>query len=317
MLKKVLNNSCFLNPPPLEIRRNLVEKILHKDYLKGFLLTALGVIILSFDALFIRLIDASSGSILFWRGILLSGVVAIACKWLYPQQALFRSDLRYLRSSLLFGISSICFVMAINLTSVASVLVIISVQPLFAAVLSRVFLGEKSPAVTWIAICIALLGILWVLGNSWQGPHLKGNLLALLCALALSGKFVNDRAETQHSMIPALIGGGLMMSVFAVFSTESIMLTGVAQWGWTLVLCLIIVPLAFVLITLGPKRLPAAEVSMLMLLETVIGPLWIWLFLQITPDTSALQGGSLVIATLVIHSLIRARKTRPAIALSQ
>jgi len=284
---------------------------LQSDYFKGFSLTLLGVLILSFDALLIRLINAESADILFWRGILLSITVAVGFKLKYPEQALFRRDGCYLRSTVLFGISSICFVLAINLTSVANVLVIISVQPLFAAFFSRVFLKEKSPMVTWIAIIVALLGIFWVLKDSWQGPNLQGDLLALACGLALSLKFVNDRAEQQHSMVPALIGGGLMMSAYALFTTDSIMLTG-SQWGWTLILCLIIVPTAFILITLGPKRIPAAEVGMLMLLETVIGPLWVWLFLHITPNTAALQGGSLVIATLIIHTLIRIKLTRKA-----
>lgn len=279
------------------------------DYIKGFILTALGVIILSFDALLIRLIHAESADILFWRGILLSLFIAVICKWKNPDQALFRTDWRYIRSTLFFGISSICFVVAINLTTVANVLVIISVQPLFAALLSRIFLGEKSPLITWIAIFISLCGIAWVLKGSWQGSHLAGDLVALLCGLALSAKFVNDRAEKKHSMVPSLIGGGLMMSIFALLTTESILLQG-SQWLWTLLLCLIIVPIAFILITLGPKRIPATEVGMLMLLETIIGPVWVWLFLNIEPNKAAVQGGSLVVATLIIHALIRLKMTR-------
>jgi drug/metabolite transporter (DMT)-like permease len=279
---------------------------LTNDYLKGFLLTALGTIILSFDALFIRLIDADSSVILFWRGILLSLFIAIFCKIKYPGQALFRSDWCYLRSTLLFAISSICFVMAINLTSVANALVIISVQPLFAALLSRVFLKERSPPITWVAIFFCLLGIAWVMLDSWQSPNLKGDLLALLCGLALSCKFVNDRSEKKLSMVPSLIGGGFIMSGFALFTTQSIMLSG-NQWLWTTALCFFIVPLAFIFITLGPKRIPAAEVGMLMLLETVIGPIWIWIFLHVAPNTAALQGGSVVVITLICHTLLRVK----------
>jgi len=134
--------------------------------------------------------------------------------------------------------------------------------------------------------------------------------------LALSSKFVNDRAETKHSMVPSLIGGGLIMALFAVFNSDSIMLHG-TQWVWTAMLCLVIVPIAFILITLGPKRIPAAEVGMLMLLETVIGPLWIWIFLEIAPNTAALQGGTIVIATLIIHTLIRLKMSRKATTLSR
>lgn len=281
-----------------------LETILTSHYLKGFLMTTLGVIILSFDALLIRLIDSHGYDILFWRGILMSATVAFAFKFAYPNQALFRKDWRFIRSTLLFAISSICFVLAINLTTVANALVIISVQPLIAALLSWVFLKEKSPLITWIAIILAMLGIGWVLSASWNGPNLHGDLLALICGIALASKFVNDRAEKQHSMIPTLIGSGVLMAAFGWYNTESVMLEG-AQWGWTILLCLIVAPVAFILITLGPKSIPAAEVGMLMLLETVIGPLWVWLFLQDSPNTAALQGGGVVIATLIVHAFIR------------
>jgi drug/metabolite transporter (DMT)-like permease len=281
-----------------------LEIFLTSHYLKGFLMTAFGVIILSFDALLIRLIDSHGHDILFWRGILMSATVAVAFKLAYPKEALFRTDWRFIRSTLLFAISSVCFVMAINLTTVANALVIISVQPLIAALLSWIFLKEKSPLITWIAILLAMLGIGWVLTDSWNGPNLTGDFLALICGIALASKFVNDRAEKQYSMIPTLIGSGLLMAAFGWFSADTVMLEG-AQWGWTILLCLVVAPVAFVLITLGPKSIPAAEVGMLMLLETVIGPLWVWLFLQDSPNTAALQGGAIVIATLIIHAFLR------------
>lgn len=274
------------------------------NYFKGITMTTLGVVILSFDALLIRLIDSHSHELLFWRGLLMSVIVAVIFKLKYPDQALFRSDWRFIRSTLLFAVSTISFVMAINLTSVANVLVIISVQPLIAAFLSWVFLREKTPLITWLAIVVAMLGIAWVLSDSWQGPNLKGDLLALLCGASLACKFVNDRAEKKFSMIPTLIGSGLLVAIFALFNSQSVMLEG-AQWGWAALLCIVIVPIAFMLITLGPKSIPAAEVGMLMLLETVIGPLWVWIFLNISPNTAAIQGGALVVTTLIIHALIR------------
>lgn len=279
--------------------------MIQSEYLKGFLLTALGVIFLSFDALFIRLIGSESSDVLFWRGILISFIIAIGCKIKYPGQALFSLDWSYIRSAVLFAISTISFVMAIHLTTVANVLVIISAQPLFAALLSRIFLAEKSPPITWIAIFISILGIAWVVKDSWQAPNLQGDLLALLCSLALSSKFVNDRAASHRNMIPALITGSLIIAVFAFFSSaDGVMLEGI-QWLWTLILCFIILPLAYIFITLGPTRIPAAEVGMLMLLETVIGPIWVWLFIDEIPSSTALQGGLVVIVTLFIHAILR------------
>ena len=112
------------------------------EYLKGLLLTALGVLVLSFDALLIRLINAESFSLLFWRGLLMSLVVSLWCRYRYPGQPLLYKDWTSIRSGLFYALSAICFVNAINNTSVANVLVIISVQPLFSALIARVFIGE-------------------------------------------------------------------------------------------------------------------------------------------------------------------------------
>ena len=282
---------------------------MNTEYMKGFLLTGLGVIVLSFDALLIRMIEAHSFDLLFWRGLLLSLVVTVWCRFSNPDQPLFSFDGAYIRSSLLFVISTISFVCAINLTSVANVLVIISAQPLFAAVLARLFLKEKSPIVTWIAIIISMLGIAWVMIGSWSSPNLNGDIFALLCGLGLSAKFVNDRATSKRNMTPTLISAGLIIAIISGVIGQPLGLEG-SDWGWMLLLCLFIIPLAFILITLGPMRIPAAEVGMLMLLETACGPLWIWLLLNEIPSREALEGGSVVIATLLIHGLIRWRKNR-------
>ncbi|MEH6814466.1 MAG: DMT family transporter [Motiliproteus sp.] len=279
------------------------------EYMKGFLLTAFGVLVLSFDALLIRLIEADSFSLLFWRGLLLSLVVTLWCRYRSPEQPLFCIDGTYIRSSVLFVISTITFVCAINLTSVANVLVIISAQPLLAAVMARLFLGEKSSPVTWLAIIISMLGIAWVMIGSWESPNLTGDLIALLCGLTLSAKFVNDRAASRRNMTPALISAGLMIAAISAVYGQPLGLQG-SDWGWMLLLCLLIIPLAFILITLGPMRIPAAEVGMLMLLETAAGPLWVWLLLNETPSREALEGGSVVIGTLLIHGLIQWRRNQ-------
>ncbi|GGK60396.1 DMT family transporter [Amphritea balenae] len=282
---------------------------MHPEYLKGFLMTALGVLILSFDALLIRLIEVHSFSLLFWRGLLMALMVALWCRYRNPQQPLFSTDWPFIRSVVLFTISSILFVSAINQTSVANVLVIISAQPLFAALIARLFIGEKSAAVTWISIVISMLAIIWVMKDSWSSPHLIGDLMALCCAVALSAKFVNDRAVSHRDMTPALISAGLLISLTGLIYGSPGELTG-NDWGWMLLLCVVVIPIAFVLITLGPTRISAAEVGMLMLLETACGPLLVWIFLSEAPGTAALQGGAVVITTLLLHGLIQWRRAK-------
>ena len=151
-----------------------------------------------------------------------------------------------------------------------------------------------------------MFGIGWVMKDSWSAPSLIGDLLAVCCALSLSAKFVNDRAVKHRDMTPALITGGLFIAFTSFFYASPMALSG-ADWGWMLLLCVLIIPTAFILITLGPTRITAAEVGMLMLLETVFGPLLVWLFLSEAPSSSALQGGGLVIATLLLHGYIKWR----------
>ncbi|MBN0985990.1 DMT family transporter [Amphritea pacifica] len=280
---------------------------MNTEYLKGLLLTSLGVLVLSFDALLIRLIQAEPFSLLFWRGLLLALMVALWCRYRYPGKPLLNRDWASIRSAAFYSICSILFVTAVHHTSVANVLVIISAQPLFAAIIARLFIGERSAPITWIAIVISMLGIGWVMKDSWSSPNLQGDLMALFCGIALAAKFVNDRAEKHRNMTPALITSGLLVSLTSLFFASPLALTG-ADWGWMLLLCVIVIPTAFILITLGPTRISAAEVGMLMLLETACGPLLVWLFIGEEPSLAALQGGALVIITLLIHGYIRWKK---------
>ena len=133
------------------------------EYTKGISLTALGVIILSFDGLLIRLISVEAFDLLFWRGLLMSLMVLVILMLRKPNASMLPRDAAALRSSFFLTISTITFVVAISLSSVANVLVIISSQPLFAAVLGWLFLREMPAPSTWLAIVICLFGIGWVL----------------------------------------------------------------------------------------------------------------------------------------------------------
>ena len=272
------------------------------NYIKGILLTAAGVLILSIDGLLIRLISAESFDLLFWRGLLMSVTVAFVLMLKRSTSSWIPTDAASLRSSFLMVITTISFVMAINLSSVANVLVIISSQPLFAAVLGWIFLREMPQPITWVAIFLSMIGIGWVLLDSWSEPSFIGDLLALVCCLGLAFKFVNDRAVSHTDMTPALILAGLVVALMSVFAGDPMSLSG-NEWWYMVALCLFVNPLAFCLITIGPMRIPAAEVGMLMLLETAVGPLWVWLVLSEEPGSAAVQGGSLVIGTLLLHSL--------------
>ncbi|MDC9720005.1 MAG: DMT family transporter [Gammaproteobacteria bacterium] len=279
------------------------------EYIKGVLLTAVGVLILSFDGLLIRLIAADSFDLLFWRGLLMSVAIAFILRLQKSTSSWLPTDPAALRSSFFMVVCTITFVMAINLSSVANVLVIISSQPLFAALFGWIFLREMPQPVTWLAIVLSMIGVGWVLVGSWSEPNFMGDVLALICCLALAAKFVNDRAVSHTDMTPALISSGIALALISFFAGSPMALTG-NDWWYMIILCLVVSPLAFSLITIGPMRIPAAEVGMLMLLETAVGPLWVWLFLNEEPGSAAMQGGSIVIGTLLLHSLYQWRHHR-------
>jgi drug/metabolite transporter (DMT)-like permease len=278
--------------------------MINNNYIKGLIITTLGVLILSFDGLLIRLIGINSFDLLFWRGLFLSVVVTL---WYLFRKQTFCCDYAFFRSALLFAVGTITFVSAIQLSSVANVLVIISTIPLFTALLARVFINEKLPLYTWGAILISTFGVGWIFAESWQSPNFTGDVLALTASLALSGKFVNDRAVSNRDMTPGLILAGLIIAAISTVAGQPFELAGNAWW-LMLLLCLVVIPLAFILITLGTRCIPAAEVGMLMLLETATGPFWVWIWLHEAPSKTTLEGGSIIIGTLFIHGLIQWRK---------
>ena len=279
------------------------------EYLKGILLTAAGVLILSIDSLLIRLIAADSFDLLFWRGLLMSVTIFMVLIIQRSTSSRFPMDAVSLRSSFFMVIHIVGFVMAINLSSVANVLVILSAAPLFAAMLGWIFLREMPQPITWAAIFLSMIGIGWVLTGSWSEPNFTGDLLALICCIALAARFVNDRSVSHRDMTPSLIVAGLILALVSFFAGNPMGFSG-DGWWYMVALCLIVSPLALTLITIGPMRIPAAEVGMLMLLETAVGPFWVWLFLSEEPSSKALQGGSLVIGTLLLHSLHQWRQNR-------
>jgi len=198
------------------------------------------------------------------------------------------------------------------------VLVIVAAAPLAAAVFSLVFLREGVPLRTWAAITLAVAGIALLVSEDLGSGSLLGDLAAALCALCIGAGFTIARHARAVSMVPAMALSGLLTAGIALpvaLATEhgALLFTG-AQLGYTLAMGLVVVPLSFALITLGPRYLPAAEVGLIMLLETVLGPFWVWLAIGEYPGDLALVGGALVVATLAGHSLGGARRRRPALA---
>ena len=277
----------------------------------GLLLTTIGVLVLSPDSLFIRLVDTDVWTIVFWRGSLMGLTIVIgAIVWQRGGAiAQFRSIGRTgIVVAVLFASQLTMFATSITYTSVANTLVIFATAPLFAAVLSRVFLGELVPLRVWLAVTASLGAILFIFFGSIGTGRIGGDLAAAAAALAMAIGLTVMRRSSHVSMVPAWGIGALVAAAFSVWFADPLSIDG-EDIAVLIPSGVIVLPIAFGLIALGPRRISAPETGLLMLLETILGPLWVWWILEDQPNSEALIGGAVVIAVLAANSLMGLRQT--------
>jgi drug/metabolite transporter (DMT)-like permease len=192
------------------------------------------------------------------------------------------------------------FIAALNQTSVARVLFILALAPVFAAVLARVTLGEPIPRSTVVAMVVALAGLSLMLGDPGEGS-LAGDGLSLLVSLAFAASIVITRWRRDVSMAPAAcLSQAILVVVFAPFASPSEI--GGGDIGWLAALGIGQIGLGFVLFAAGARLIPAAQAGLITLLEIVLGPLWVWLAEDERPSTLTLVGGAVVIVAIVIQT---------------
>lgn len=276
-------------------------------------MTAGGALIISPDALLIKLIGLPDVDILLWRGLLtaLGFMVIVGLRQRRGfVNAYRRCGWTGIGVAVLFSFSTFGFVLGNQYTKGGNVLMILASAPLIAAALSRVFLHERQPRRTWVAIFLCLLGTsLIVLDDAGAGSWV-GNAFALLAATSLAANFTLCRTRPGVDMSPMLTLAGLIVAMVAFvvsgFGARLIM-PSQASWLWLVVLCLGLLPLGFTLIQRGPLYLPAADVGLLMLSEVVVGTLWVWWILNEQPAPIGLLGGAIVIGTLFVKGLYERR----------
>jgi len=281
--------------------------------------------VITIDTPVLRLIDGPQWLVLFWRTGLLS--LTVLCWWLL-MKALKRSPAPLLNGRaglaiiLLYAIGNVTFITAIFHTAVANVVFILALTPLFAALMSFVWFREKLRAPTWAAFSVALLGVAILVGADLNSGSTFGNLMAAATATTLSLAFtITRRTGRDMSMSPVIVGALTAMAACigsALFADQSIIAGTLAltarQWGWLLLNGMVIMPLSYSLLALGPRYITAAEVALLLLLETALAPIWVWLAVGETVSMSTIIGGAIILTTLIIHSIYKLRlRRRPVI----
>ena len=278
------------------------------NHLKGLLITAIGIIALSPDSLIVRLIEADKSTILFWRGLFVFEGMLLVTAIIYGRNTLkaFKAiGLPGVGAAVMWTLSTFCFISALLNTSVANALVIISTSPVFAALLGWAFLKERIALHTAVAIVVVIAAVALIVSDSFHGGNLLGDLYALGTALFVAGTFVFTRHKKDTDMTPAVALSGLMVALLSLPFASPLSVTPETE---LLILALgALVTVALAMLFIGPRYIPAAEVSLMLPLETVLGSLIVWLALGEEPAVLTLIGGAIVITTLMFHSYISLR----------
>ena len=280
---------------------------------KGVLLCLCGIILLSPDSLLLRLIGADLWTLAFWRGGLSAVGLAVAVLLMEGRQLGQQQLLRLTRQGVVvavsFAIANLAFIFSIQNTAVANTLVIMSLSPLFAALLSYFFFREPISTGTWLAAVAIFLGLTMVFYGSLATGGVVGDLAALVTSLCVAISLVLMREHRDISMVPALAWSSGLACLAALPFALPASLSGTALM-LMLVLGLIILPASLTMIGLAPRYLPAPEVSLILRLEALLAPLWVWLVLGEVPSRQTLIGGGIILATLICLSLYTIRMQR-------
>ena len=290
---------------------------------QGLLLTGGGALVMSPDALLIKLIDLPDAQMLMWRGLISALgflLLVVARHGRNTVAAYRRCGGTGIMVALLFSLTTCGFVLGNQYTRAGNVLIILASSSIIAAGLSWVILKERLPRRTWLAIGLCMAGITMIVADDAGTGSLVGNGFALLAATTLALNFTLCRRRPGVDMSPMLTFAGLIVGLGGALVASAggeLTLPDGERLLMILGLCLGIVPLGVTLLQRGPLYLPAAEVGLLLLLEVVVGTLWAWGILGERPTPIAFVGGALVLGTLVAKGLYERRlelRAHPAAA---
>ncbi|WP_440915979.1 DMT family transporter [Candidatus Pelagibacter sp.] len=281
------------------------------DQQKGSLLAFVAVMFITPDSLFIRLSNVDTWGLVFYRGIIPFITVLLGMLIIYKLnffKILFTSGYHGIFYVITFSVTNITFVVSIQNTNVANTLVMIATAPMLSAILGAIFLKEPPDKKTWTSIIITFLAIIYIFYDSLKLGNFYGDILGFVTAIGLAVGAVIIRSAKNKNLVPAAVVGKLFVATFALLFIESFVLVGKDLLIVPL-MCILCVAIPFVLVTIAPRFIPAAEVNLFFLLETIIGPIWVWLIIKEQPSLETLQGGLIIITTIAIHSYLKLKNS--------
>jgi len=283
----------------------------YSDQKKGMLLAFVAIMFITPDSLFIRLANLGSWNLIFYRGFIPFLVVLAGLLIFYKTKfisQLIKNGWHGFAYATVFTITNILFVISIENTNVANTLIMLALAPMLSAIISFIFLKENPDQKTWIAIIITTLAVIYIFYDAMDSGDLFGNFLGLMCAMGLAVGAVIIRSVKKINLVPSAMVGKLLVALIALFFANNLTLAG-NDVIIIPVMCVMCVAIPFVLVTLAPRYITAAEVNLFFLLETILGPLWVWLVIKEQPSMETIMGGIVIIFTISIHSFLALKKT--------
>ena len=283
--------------------------------LPGPLLIFLGALSLSFGCLIVKSFEgATLWQILFWRSLFFSLTVLAFLIISYKKdtlKAFYHSGLPVFIGGIILSFGFCGYVFAMYNTTVANTNFIISLQILFLAIFGYFFLKEKINTITLTSIVLAMTGVLVMVGNSLTPGELSGNLAAFTMPITFAVLIMIVRKYPTVDMVPAQFIAGISSCLIGYFLSTKIMispndiflgfLAGFFQVGF-----------GFIFITIGARTTPSAMVGIIMLSESVLGPIWAFLFVSERPSSFGLIGGAIILSAVLLqfYTLLKKKKKK-------
>ena len=280
------------------------------NHQKGILLAFIGVMLLTPDSLLIRLITVDTWSLLFYRS-LIPGLFLLLCLIVYTRKNFFKFFFNAgkfgLLNSVFITASNIFFILALQNTNVANALVMVSLVPLIAAIISFIFLKEKLDIITNTAILLCLIAVIFNFYDSIGSGRILGDIFGVLTAVAVAGSLVTIRSAPTKNFIPSYVMGKLGTALFASLLVTSFVI-GSLDLSY-IFLMIFTVGFSFIFITFAPRFISASEVGLFFLLETALGPIWVWWFISEVPSFNTIVGAIFIVFIIFLHSVYMLKKT--------
>jgi len=281
------------------------------------MLILLGGTCMSFVGLLMRLIESADGfQILFFRSIsltLMVGVVACLKRRTSPAAFLRSLDRNDLWMGLALSLAFLSYVFAMLQTSVASTLFILTAAPFLAALIGWVWIGETPQRVAWLAMAAATLGVGLMIGDGLGSGRTLGNVIALISAVLFALMLVLARRSGKADVLGGTFLGGVLaglLAMVAAFAFGKGLLVTPADLALTLFMGAFTIGIGIAFVTWGTPFVPAAEVGLLVLIESVLGPVWVWVFLNEAMTPIEMLGGGIVLAAVASLALAGTKQPR-------